>query len=255
VPERIALARWGAAGPTLLCLHGLGGSAAFFSALGPALTGRCRTVAFDLPGSGASPAPPSLTFDALSATVVEVARTIEQPIVLLGHSMGTIVGLEAIRLAPGLAAGFLASGGLLQPRPDACERIAARVAVILRSGMTGLGEGVAAANVSSQTRAARPDVLGLVSGIFEQQPQDGYVQTARALMAWHARPLPPLDGVACLAVTGEEDRYAPPEDVRALAASLPDPAAVEVLPGCGHLPFLEDPFAFSQVVDRFLSRL
>jgi 3-oxoadipate enol-lactonase len=121
--------------------------------------------------------------------------------------------------------------------------------------MTGLGESVAAANVSSQTRATRPGVLALVSRVFEEQPQDGYVLTARALMTWRARPLPPLDGIACLAITGEEDRYAPPEDVRALAASLPGAAAVAVLPGCGHLPFLEDPQAFSQVVDQFLPRL
>ena len=255
MPERIAVERWGTSGPTLLCLHGLGGSAGFFAELGPALSGRCRLVAFDFPGSGRSAVPPSVTFDALAAVAVEVARDLNPPRYILGHSMGTIIGLEAIRQSPGLAAGFLAAGGLLQPRADACERIAARIATIEERGMTGLGDAVAAANVSAQTRAQRPDVLARVAAIFESQSQDGYLATARALITWKARPLPPLDGVQCLAVTGAEDRYAPPQDVRVLAALLPGGRDAVILPDCAHLPFLEDPLAFSQIVDAFLPRV
>jgi pimeloyl-ACP methyl ester carboxylesterase len=252
VPERIAVERWGTTGPTLLCLHGLGGSAGFFGPLGPALSGRCRLVAFDFPGSGRSAVPPDVTFDALAAVAVEVARDLAPPCYILGHSMGTIVGLEAIRQSPGLAAGFLSVGGLLQPRADACERIAARISLIEERGMTGLGDAVAAANVSARTRAERPEALARVSAIFEGQPQDGYLATARALIFWTARRLPPLEGVQCLAVTGAEDRYAPPHDVRALAALLPGAPDAVIVPDCAHLPFLEDPLAFRQIVDEFL---
>jgi len=255
VPERIALERWGATGPTLLCLHGLGGSAGFFAELGPALSGRCRVVAFDFPGSGRSAMPPSLTFDALAAVAVEVAQDLNPPRYILGHSMGTIIGLEAIRQSPGIAAGFIAVGGLLQPRLDACQRIAARIAMIEARGLSGLGDTVAAANVSARTRADRPDVLARVSAIVEGQPQDGYLATARALLAWTARRLPPLEGVQCLAVTGAEDRYAPPHDVRALAALLPGGRDAVIVSDCAHLPFLEDPLAFSRIVDEFLPRL
>jgi 3-oxoadipate enol-lactonase len=252
VPERIALERWGDAGPSLLCLHGLGGGAAFFSALGPALAADCRTVAFDFPGSGATAAD-VVTFEALAAVVVDVARQLPSPVHIVGHSMGTIIGLEAIRQSPGLAAGFVAAGGLLQPRADACERIAARLALIERDGMKGLGPSVAAANVSARTRDGRPDILALVADLFERQTRDGYTSTARALIEWRERPLPPLDGVRCLAVTGAEDRYAPPDDVRAMASRLPQPAPVIVLPDCGHLAFLEDPLAFSETVRGFLA--
>src|SRR5262249_43106092 len=154
-------------------------------------------------------------------TTVEVARALEPPLYLLGHSMGTIIGLEAIRQAPDMASGFLAVGGLLQARPDARERIAARLAIIEERGVVGLGPTGPAANVSARTNAARSDIVARVAGIFERQPQAGYVATANALIGWTARPLPPLDGVRCLAVTGAEDRYAPPDDVRAFAAQLP----------------------------------
>lgn len=255
MPERIAVERWGATGPTLLCLHGLGGSTGFFARLGAALAGRARVLAIDFPGSGRSAMPRTLTFDELAGVVVEIARDLPPPVVLLGHSMGTIIGLEAIRQSPSIASGFLAVGGLLQPRPDACERISARLAIIKARGMTGLGETVAAANVSDRTRQGRPDVLALVASIFEQQPHDGYIATARALIAWTARPLPSLTNVHTLAVTGAEDRYAPPDDVRALAARLPGAPDAVIMPACGHLPFLEDPQAFSQIVDQFLPTL
>ncbi len=196
--------------------------------------------------------PPAVTFDALAAVVVEVAKDLNPPRHVLGHSMGTIIGLEAIRQSPGIAAGFLAVGGLLQPRADACERIAARIATIEERGMAGLGDAVAAANVAARTRAERLDVVARLSAIFEGQPQDGYLATARALITWKGRPLPPLEGVQCLAVTGADDRYAPPQDVRALAAMLPGAADAVVIPDCAHVPFLEDPLVFSRIVEQFL---
>ena len=162
--------------------------------------------------------------------------------------------LSAIRQCPTIASGFLAVGGLLQPRADACERLAARIATIEARGMTGLGETVAAANVSGRTRTSRPDVVSQVAAILEAQPPDGYLATARALITWAARPLPPLESVRCLAVTGAEDRYAPPEDVRALAAHLPGAPAAVIVPDCAHLPFLEDPQTFARIVDEFLAR-
>jgi pimeloyl-ACP methyl ester carboxylesterase len=235
-----------------MCLHGLGGSAGFFAALGPALGQRVRVVAFDFPGSGRSALPDELTFDSLASVAVDVARGLDPPLYVLGHSMGTIIALEAMRQAPALASGFLAVCGLLEPRADACERIAARITLIEEQGMAGLGDAVAAANVSARTRRERPDVLARVSAIFESQPQAGYLATGRALIRWKARPLPPLGDMRCLPVTGSEDRYAPPDDVRRLAAQLPGAPEALNLPECAHLPFLEDPRAFSQIVEHFL---
>jgi pimeloyl-ACP methyl ester carboxylesterase len=216
------------------------------------LAAGARVIAFDLPGAGRSHVPADITFDLLASVTIDIARSISGPLHLLGHSMGTIVALEAIRQAPGMASGFLAVGGLPEARPDARERIAARLAVIDRNGMAGLGVSVAEANVSARTRAERRDVVDLVGAIFEAQPRTGYQRTARALIGWSARPLPSLDHVQCLAVTGAEDRYAPPDAVRAFSATLPASPAARVMNDCGHLPFLEDPAAFAAVVRPWL---
>jgi pimeloyl-ACP methyl ester carboxylesterase len=75
---------------------------------------------------------------------------------------------------------------------------------------------------------------------------------AEALASWQARPLPDFAGLPCLLVTGEEDRYAPPDAVRAFAARFPAGTRVEVLRDCGHLPFFERPEAFAATITATL---
>lgn len=252
---RVYCEAWGS-GPALVCLHGLGGGAHFFAALGATLQNRYRTIALDFPGAGFSPPLPCFTFDALADIVVELVTSDGTPAVcVLGHSMGTIVALEAFRRSPGLARGFIAVGGVSDPLPGARSRIAARAQAIRRNGMAGLGNQVAAANLCQETIEHRPGLAALFARLFELQPPEGYVSTAETLAAWTARPAPPLDGVQCLAVTGEHDHYAPPDAVRVFATTLPADTSVQVVPHAAHLPFLEQPAVFAGIVERFLDTI
>ncbi len=267
---RLYLDRWGgAAGPVLLCLHGLGGGTHLFGALGVALGGQCRTVAIDLPGSGLSPAldvtasraapdaapPTSFSFDAVADLVVSLARTkhVRGPAVyLLGHSMGAILALEAIRRSPDLVAGLIIVGGLPEPLPAARRRIRDRADAIRRRGIAGIGAEAVTANFSRRSQMERPELTACVAKLFDGQDAAAYADTADALAAWTARELPPLDRVSCLVVTGEEDRYAPPDAIHDFARTLPARTRVEVIRDCGHLPFLEQPQAFAAIVSSFL---
>jgi pimeloyl-ACP methyl ester carboxylesterase len=251
---RLWVVDWGTGTP-LVCLHGLGGGGHFFSALGPSLASCCQTIAPDMPGSGLSPATGSVSFDAMAALVADlVAREGWQKICLLGHSMGVITALEVMRNASTLVSGFIAVGGLPEPLPGARARITARIAEIQRTGMAGLGPGVAAANMSRRTLEERPELAGLFARLFEMQDIAGYVATADALVRWNARPLPSLTGIPTLVIGGAEDLYAPPEAIRQFGTSLVSDAAVEILDDCGHLPFLEQPAAFAALVEPFLDR-
>jgi proline iminopeptidase len=56
-----------------------------------------------------------------------------------------------------------------------------------------------------------------------------------------------------LVVSGEHDELRP-EHAREIAAALPD-AELQILEGCSHLSFAEDPEAFSRVTNGFLERV
>ena len=252
---RLFVQEWGEGFP-LIGLHGLGGGGHFFAPLGAALEARVHLIAPDLPGCGHSTAASSFSFDECAEAVVALARkTGWSRIGVLGHSMGTIVALEAVRREPSLAAALVLAGGLPEPLPQARARFAARVERVERSGLAGLAQEVVDANFSERTRHERPDLTAFFGRAFELQSAERYLEATRALAAWTARPLPPLERVACLVVTGEEDRYAPPDAVRRFAAALPAGTRTEVLGGCGHLPFLERPVAFADLIGGFLAEL
>jgi 3-oxoadipate enol-lactonase len=266
---RVYVETWGATeAPALLCLHGLGGGTHFFGALGASLAEQCRVIAIDQPGSGLSPLADPFSFDAAADLAVNLARSEPvgaraggQPLYLLGHSMGTILALEMIRRAPDLAAGLIIVGGLPEPLPGARTRIRDRVETIRRrqhehgDGLAGIGAEVVTANFSRRSQVERPELTALFAKLFDRQDPVAYASTAEALAAWSARELPPLDRVPCLVITGEEDRYAPPDAIQSFARMLPARTRIEIMRDCGHLPFLEQPAAFAALVSSFLAAL
>jgi len=243
--------------PILLCLPGLGGGKYFFEPLGPLLADVCRTVAID-PFQTIAP----FAFDPAADRIVALAREERAAspgsrVCLLGHSMGTILALEAIRRssAADLFDALIIVGGLPEPLPESRSRIRTRADAIRQRGIIGMGAEVVAANFSIRSQRERPTLTAWFIDRFERQNPATYTDTADALASWHARDLPPLDTIKCLAITGEEDRYAPPDAIRAFARTLPPDTRVEIMPDCGHLPFLEDPPAFAAHVTAFLAVL
>src|SRR3954468_10096128 len=84
----------------LVALHGLGGAGYFFAGVGRSQAARGRRVICpDLPGSGSSArGDRQVTLDRCADAVVELierkAAAADEPIALMGHSMGTIIALK-----------------------------------------------------------------------------------------------------------------------------------------------------------------
>ena len=81
-------------GPAVVLVHGIASSYITFENVVPLLSGH-RVIAIDLLGFGDSPAPPASTFT-LAEHVDYLSRTlsnlrIEEPFVLVGHSMGALI--------------------------------------------------------------------------------------------------------------------------------------------------------------------
>ena len=80
--------------PVLVLLHGLGATGDVWGGWWPLLAQRWpgRWIAPDLPGHGGSPPLAAYTFDGLAGVVAGIVQG-GAPVVVLGHSLGGVVGL------------------------------------------------------------------------------------------------------------------------------------------------------------------
>jgi pimeloyl-ACP methyl ester carboxylesterase len=247
-------------GPPVLALHGLGGSAHFFEALRQRLQTECSLLAVDLPGTGRSPSSPGFSMESwvrdlgdLLAARAEADGGGTAPVVILGHSMGTIIALKAWQAWPQRVRGLILVGGLPEVRPAIRERLTERLAALEHArDLTGWGARVSPGVFSPVTTRDLPEVVAAFERAFESQTLASYVRCVRILLEASAVDVPPTVTVPTLLVTGADDQYAPPDVVSAFAREIPGAVPVEVLDDCGHLPFLERPDDFAAVVKTFL---
>ena len=243
------------AGRPLLALHGVGGGAYFFRGVAPRLGSGWRVVAPDLPGTGRSTgAARELTLEAWIADLGALVRQrLDPPVVIVGHSLGTILALEAWRAWPEAIAGLVFVGGLPRTRPAIRERLTERIRLLATEGLDGWGPRVSPGNFSPAAFQQRPEVVGLFERLFELQRPDSYIRSVEILLAASAEDVVPTVAVPVASISGADDQYAPPDAVREFLSRLPRPPEPVILPEVGHLPFLEAPEAFARAVRAFLN--
>jgi len=243
-------------GIPILAVHGLGGGAWFFGGLWRRLGEGYRVVAIDLPGTGRSEAP--LGRVALAAWIADiedlVLHRIGEPVVLLGHSMGTIIALRAATAFPGSIRGCIFAGGLPEAQPEIKGRLELRIETVKRDGIYGTGAAVAAANFSRATMERQPELVGVFERLFDAQDPEIYMRCCQILIDASAAGFPAGVRVPCLSISGDEDQYAPPDLVARFVQQIPD-CTQQVLTECGHFPFLERPEAFAAAVRQFVDRV
>lgn len=241
-------------GPTLLCLHGLGGGAWFFQGLAQRLKERFRVVTLDLPGTGVNRA---------GATPFSMARCVEslaailkeeesEPVSLLGHSMGTLIALLAYAEVPQRVRSLLFIGGLPAVTDTIRKRLAGRRAEILALGMEGLGRKAARGVFSAVTLRQDPEIAALYARLWEINPPAAYLEGIDALLGASAEHAVAKVRIPSLVLTGSEDEYAPPAAARRFAAALAGPVRYVEMAECGHMTFLESPDRFSHEIADFL---
>lgn len=242
-------------GTPLVAIHGLAGGAYFFSGLARRLEDECRVVAIDLPGTGRSRAGDAgYSMESWVADLGQlVAEHIAKPAVLLGHSMGTIIALQAWAAWPQLIRGLIFVGGLPVVRPFIRERLSNRIAALADAeDLSGLGAQVSPGVFSPQTMHHRPEAVTSFERLFEINAVDTYVKCVNILLGGNAEEIVPTVQRTSLAITGEHDQYAPPDAVTAFVERIPATHRMEVLRACGHVPFFEVPETFATVVRTFV---
>lgn len=227
----------------LLLLHGLGATADVWTPLLAHLPDAWlgRWVAVDLPGHGGSAPLARYSFGGLAAAVAETvagARDADEPLVVVGHSLGGVVGLALASgwfgvpvtgvVGLGIKVAWtqdeLAKARALAARPvtwfDSREAAAQRA--LLVAGLAGL---------------VAPDDDMLAPAVEEQ---DGRWRLALDPPAFGvgAPDLPRLLAAARAPVVLARGETDPMVSTEQLDALVPDPV---VLPGCGHNAHVERP--------------
>ncbi|MDP9478570.1 MAG: alpha/beta fold hydrolase [Actinomycetota bacterium] len=255
-------------GPPLVLLHGIGTSALEWNRTMPALARRRSVYAPDLlqPERGSDHAgysPASLAgfvAEFMNALGIERAS-------IVGNSLGGLVALRFALSHPSRmdALGLVDSAGLGQEINP----------VLSSATLPGLGEAAiywAKTPIGAAQRALvrTPLLLALPSSappewLAEQYRlglASGFMETTRVALRSHVSPIGQRESeilleelfrleMPTLVVWGESDRVVPLHQAHDAVARLRN-GSMEILPGCGHLPHIECPNRFAEVLSRFL---
>ena len=240
------------AGEPVLMLHGLGGTSNTFEPQMPVLAG-FRVIRPDLPGSGRSAVPETLSVGSLVASLMALLdKAGVASAHLVGHSLGTIVAQHLAVEHPALVRSLCLLGALTEPSESAREVQRRRAVTARAEGMAEIAEQVAQASLSAETRRENPAAVAFVRESLMRQPFAGYALTCEALAEARAAD-PTAIRVPTLILTGADDPVAPPSVARQLGGRVAG-ATVELLPGCGHWPTVERAAEVNRRLADFLSR-
>ncbi len=276
----LRVVEYGDAGPPVVCVHGLGGSALDWQLLAPLLAERGRVFALDLPGFGDSP------LDGRSATITRLRALLDQflrdhvgqPAVLVGNSMGGMLAALQAFAHPSTVGRLV----LLSPvLPASVRRMphpltTAQFAVY---ATPRVGEWYVRVRRRRLTPRALVDAtLGYITADPDRIPEpiveqrtaltarrshdptgdEAFLSAARSLLRLLAMPRryrQVLDRVVApvLVVHGGRDRLVSARAAVAAAGHHPD-WTFELLGDVGHVPQLEAPDAVAATILGWLAR-
>jgi len=271
---------FGGEGKPLLMVHGLGGAAVNWMAVGPDLAKGHRTFALDLAGFGRTPLFNRSAALGANANLVHrfITEVIGEPVILMGNSMGGHIAILEAADHPEWVSELIlvdpAIPGVHVRRPDPTT-----LGVVAAVSLPGLAElvidrrarllgperlvertiaMVAAdpARVGGELLEAHMQLTRERSNLGRQNSR-AFTQAVRSLGLRMADPrfwtrLKKVEAPT-LIVHGELDRLIPLAAARDLVRRRPD-WDLEILEGVGHVPMMETPDRFVQIVNQWLAK-
>jgi len=245
-------------GPALLCLHAFPLDSGMWSGVASALRELYQVVRFDARGFGGTPpGDGALSMERIADDGVALLDHLGiSRAVVMGSSMGGYAAFAFQRRQATRLRGLVLCDTRAAADSDEARQSRAKLAEEVRKrGAAAAAEAFGPRLLGQTTQRERPQVVSaLHDRIMGASPQgivDGLMGlAARADSTGTLREI----RVPTLIVCGEEDVLTPPADARALHEGIAG-SRLELVPGAGHLPMLEDPPAFETRLRDFLGRL
>jgi pimeloyl-ACP methyl ester carboxylesterase len=243
----------GSGGEVVLLLHAFPLSSAMWEPQLRALAARFRVIAPDYRGLGQSrPAPEASTMEGIVSDVLILLRGLGvRRACVAGLSMGGYVAFELYRRAPELFRALALCD--TKPGADTVAGRDGRAAYAKNALEKGLGW--VADDFAPKLLRPSPDptVLAQVKAIVQGGTPEG-VAAAQRGMALRVDSVPTLARITCptLVVVGEQDQITPVAEAKNMQSGIRG-ARLAIVPGTGHLPNLESPAAFNQILGSFFA--
>lgn len=231
--------------PTLIFIHGAGGSHVLWQGQVEGLAGEVNAIAIDLPGHGYSKGEGMGTIEDYARAVADFTRAIEAP-----------------RPVPcGLSMGGAITQQLLLDHPDACRagiligtgarlRVQPLILKTIEENFSGYVESFLTFAASEKTD---PERLRPISEATAQGKPEVALGDFKACDAFDVMERLPSIEVPVLVITSEEDKLTPPKYGIFLEEKIKTASRVHIQ-DAGHLVPAEKPDEVNQVILDFLDR-
>jgi pimeloyl-ACP methyl ester carboxylesterase len=251
-------------GPSLLLIHGLGGSWQNWLENIPALARSHRVIAMDLPGFGESPMPEwTLNIRNYGSMILDLCEALDTgTVAIAGNSMGGFIAAEVSTRNEPLVSkvALVSAAGVSHARmykapTETFARMGAAMAPLAfrhyeRAFRRPKLRAAVLRNLVYNPWVIRHELVMELAHTGLRAP--GLTQAVRGLAGYDI-----LDKLAevddpTLIVWGRQDMVVPATDALAFHEMLRN-SRLEIFDRCGHLPQLERPVRFNRVLEGFLA--
>jgi pimeloyl-ACP methyl ester carboxylesterase len=256
------------AGPLLLLIHGMAGTAENWQSVIQPLALRNSVIAPDFPGHGHSdPGGGDYSLGSLASGLRDLMLTLgHERATLVGHSLGGGVALQFTYQFPEMVERLvLVSSGGLGPDvspvlraaalPGADLFIAATAGIGSQAGsLLGRGLGM----LGMRPNADLAEVARGYASLADPERRKAFLATLRSVVGTDGQRVAALDrlylaeALPLLIIWGDRDPIIPVEHAEEAHRELPN-SRLEIFKGVGHVPQMESPGSFIAALEHFLA--
>lgn len=236
--------------PTVVFANSLGTDLRLWDQVLPLLPQGLRFVRYDKRGHGVSDLSGGTRIADHAEDAIALIESLNcGPVVFVGLSIGGLIAQTVAAQRPDVLRGLVLSNTAARlGTPDSWQ---ARIDAVTADGLDSIADAVMERWFAPPFRATAN--LALWRNMLRRTPAAGYIAACHALAHADQTQATAALTLPTLVIAGGQDGASPPDLVQATAALIKG-AEFHLIPNAGHLPCVETPQAWANIVAPFLQR-